>query len=118
MNIGEFATRSGVSADTLRYYEKIGVLRTIARNASGHRVYDVRDLDWIAFVLRLKDTAMPLADIRRYAELRAQGDATCDERRQMLEAHAGHLQKKIQRDRDHLAAMQAKIAFYDRSHAS
>jgi len=112
LNISEFAARSGVSADTLRYYEKIGVLRQTARNASGHRVFDSRDLDWIAFVLRLKATAMPLADIRRYAELRAQGESTFGERRQMLETHVRHLEERIARDRDHRRNLHAKIAFY------
>ena len=112
MNIGEFAARTGVSADTLRYYEKVGVLRRITRDASGHRVFDARDLDWIGFVLRLKATAMPLADIRRYAQLRAEGAATFAERRRMLERHARHLQDKLARDRDHLAGIRAKIAYY------
>ncbi|WP_348766231.1 MerR family transcriptional regulator [uncultured Salinisphaera sp.] len=113
MNIGEFAARTGVSADTLRYYEKVGVLRQITRDASGHRVFGERDLDWIAFVLRLKATAMPLADIRRYAQLRAEGVATLVERRRMLERHAQHLEDKLARDRDHLAAIRAKIAYYE-----
>ncbi|MBO9469925.1 MerR family transcriptional regulator [Endozoicomonas sp. G2_2] len=112
MNIRQFAERSGVSADTLRYYEKIGVLRRIARNPSGHRQFDRSDLDWIAFVLRLKATGMPLADIRRYAELRSQGPATEAERQALLEAHARDLETRIARDRGHLAAINDKIAFY------
>ncbi|MES1929273.1 MerR family transcriptional regulator [Salinisphaera dokdonensis CL-ES53] len=114
MNIGQFAQRSGVSTDTLRYYEKIGVLRRIGRNPSGHRQFDASDLDWIAFVLRLKATGMPLADIRRYAELRSQGTATAGERQALLEAHARDLEARIAEDRRHLAGIHAKIDFYKR----
>lgn len=112
LNIGEFAARSGVSADTLRYYEKIGVLRQIARNASGHRVFDKGDLDWIAFVTRLKDTGMPLAGIREYAQLRHQGAATAARRRALLEDHAAALEQRLARAQDSLSLIRAKIAWY------
>lgn len=112
MNISEFASRSRVSADTLRYYEKIGVLRRIARNASGHRVFDTRDLAWIAFVTRLKDTGMPLAQIREYAQLRHQGAATAARRRALLEDHAAALEQRLARAQDSLSLIRAKIAWY------
>lgn len=76
LSIGQFAARTGLSADTLRYYEKIGLLRHVARDASGFRVYGPRDLEWIGFILRLKDTGMALDDIIRYADLRECGDTT------------------------------------------
>ena len=68
LSIRQFAARTGLSADTLRYYEKIGLLRQVARDASGFRVYGPRDLEWIGFILRLKDTGMALDDIIRYAD--------------------------------------------------
>ena len=67
LSIQQFAARTGLFADTLRYYEKIGLLRQVARDASGFRVYGPRDLEWIGFILRLKDTGMALDDIIRYA---------------------------------------------------
>ncbi|WP_226685449.1 MerR family transcriptional regulator [Stutzerimonas stutzeri] len=112
LSIRQFAARTGLSADTLRYYEKIGLLRQVARDASGFRVYGPRDLEWIGFILRLKDTGMALDDIIRYADLREHGDATLAARQALLEAHAARLQKRIQRDREHLDALQAKIALY------
>lgn len=112
MNIGEFARRTGVSAHTLRYYERIGVLRRAHRNASGHRDFDAADLDWIAFVRRLKDTGMPLAEIKRYAELRSAGEHTAGARRALLAAHAEVLATRIAEERDHLARIRDKIALY------
>jgi len=114
LSIGQFAARTGLSADTLRYYEKIGLLRHVARDANGFRVYGPRDLEWVSFVLRLKDTGMPLEDITRYADLREQGETTLAARQALLEAHAARLQARLQRDQEHLDALQAKIELYRR----
>ncbi|MCI0919674.1 MerR family transcriptional regulator [Pseudomonas stutzeri] len=114
LSIQQFAARTGLSADTLRYYEKIGLLRHVARDASGFRVYGPRDLEWVTFVLRLKDTGMPLEDITRYADLREQGETTLAARQALLEAHAARLQARLQRDQEHLDALQAKIELYRR----
>ncbi len=112
LSIQQFSTRTGLSAHTLRYYEKTGLLRHVARDASGFRVYGPRDLEWISFVLRLKDTGMPLSDIIRYADLREVGDSTLAARQALLETHAVHLQERLDRDREHLDALQAKIELY------
>lgn len=112
LSIQQFATRTGLSADTLRYYEKIGLLRHVARDASGFRVYGPRDLEWVGFILRLKDTGMVLDDIIRYAELRERGDSTLAARQALLEDHAARLQDLLERDREHLTALQAKIELY------
>jgi len=111
MSVQQFAARTGLSAHTLRYYEKIGLLRHVARDARGCRVYGPRDLEWVGFILRLKDTNMALDDIR-YADLRELGDSTREARQALLEAHAAKLQERLQRDREHLDALQKKIELY------
>ena len=70
----------GLSADTLRYYEKIGLLKNVQRNSSGHRVYTAKDVKWLEFVIRLKETAMTLEETSEYARLREQGSSTVLER--------------------------------------
>lgn len=112
MNIGEFSRRSEVSAHTLRYYEKIGLLQPARRAASGHRVYDEHDLDWIGFVKRLRATEMPLAEISEYARLRARGDQTADARAALLSRHAAHLRTRIEAQQAHLARIEEKIRLY------
>lgn len=112
LSIQQFAQRTGLSADTLRYYEKIGLLRHVARDASGFRVYGPRDLEWVGFILRLKDTGMALDDIIRYADLRERGESTLAARQALLEVHAAKLQDRLERDREHLTALQAKIERY------
>jgi DNA-binding transcriptional MerR regulator len=66
MKIGELSQRSGLSAHTIRYYEKIGLLPFADRDGSGQRDYDLTILSWIAFLGRLKLTGMPLKQIQRY----------------------------------------------------
>jgi DNA-binding transcriptional MerR regulator len=112
MSIRQFAARTGLSAHTLRYYEKLGLLRHVARDASGFRVFGPRDLEWVGFILRLKETGMALEDIIAYADLRERGESTLAARKALLEHHAATLQARLERDRAHLQALQAKIAFY------
>lgn len=91
MYIGDLSRRTGLSVDTLRYYEKIGLLAPALRDRGGRRVYDAAALDWIAFLTRLRATGMGIADMLRYAELRRRGDATASERRRMIEAHRARI---------------------------
>lgn len=112
MNIGEFSNRAGISPHTLRYYERIGLLRHIRRLANGHRDFSEKDLHWIAFVQRLRDTGMPLEQIHRYADLREAGDSTLVERQQLLEDHARKLRDSLAQQQRHLDNLEEKIAFY------
>ncbi|MEY9413635.1 DNA-binding transcriptional MerR regulator [Bradyrhizobium japonicum] len=70
MKIGDLAKRTGLSAHTLRYYERIGLLPYADRDRSGQRDFDASILTWIAFLDRLKTTGMPIRDMLRYAALR------------------------------------------------
>nr|WP_314227888.1 MerR family transcriptional regulator [uncultured Kingella sp.] len=109
--ISQFAEQLGISTDTLRYYEKEGLLAP-QRNAAGYRVYTERDEVWFGFVKRLKDTGMPMAQIKRYAELRHAGDATLAERCAMLEAHRQALVEKQRELAKHQAHLDDKIRHY------
>ena len=112
MNIQAFSARTGISAHTLRYYEKIGLLRRVQRLPNGHRNFSEADLRWIEFVQRLKDTGMPLEQIHHYADLREAGDNTLVERQQLLEDHANHLRESIAQQQQHLDKLNDKIALY------
>lgn len=112
MNIGEFAARVGANPHTIRYYEKLGLLGRVRRLPNGHRFFSERDVEWIAFVQRLKDTGMPLEGILRYAQLRAQGDSTLLTRQRLLEEHSIALKREIAKQQLHLKKLDEKIAFY------
>jgi DNA-binding transcriptional MerR regulator len=112
MKIGELVERSGLSAHTLRYYERIGLLPKISKDVSGQRNYQPSVLVWLAFVAKLRDTGMSVRDMVRYAELRNLGNSTAYERRQLLIAHRQQVQQKIDQLQTHLLALDDKIAFY------
>jgi DNA-binding transcriptional MerR regulator len=106
MKIGELARLSGLTAHTLRYYERIGLLPRAGRDGSGQRDYDASALVWIDFLRRLKTTGMPLREMLRYARLRAQGPGTGPLRRDLLIAHRAGVQA-------HIAELQACLAILD-----
>ncbi|MFI7488425.1 MerR family transcriptional regulator [Micromonospora echinaurantiaca] len=110
----EAARRSGFSLDTLRYYEKIGLLSGVGRTSGGRRVFTDEDLSWLVLFRCLRDTGMPIAEMCRYAELARAGDHTTDERKALLQRHAERVEEQmrlLQRQYDHL---REKIRFYDR----
>jgi DNA-binding transcriptional MerR regulator len=113
MNIKQFSELSGISSYTIRYYEKLGLLKAIHRNSNGHRDFNKRDLTWVEFVKRLKDTAMPLKDIQTYARLRDEGDLTLQARMDILKQHATTLEEKIKHEKDSLKNLKLKIAHYE-----
>ncbi|MFC5584345.1 MerR family transcriptional regulator [Nitratireductor kimnyeongensis] len=84
MKIGEVARRTGLSIDTLRYYEKLGLIDPPWRQG-GQRAYDENIIAWLKFIRLLKATGMPLADVETYARLRRDGERSSVQRREMLE---------------------------------
>ena len=111
-SIQQVAHLTGLSIDTLRYYERIGLIAPVNRAANGHRRYTQDDLDWIALLMRLRETDMPLVQIVSFVQLRRQGPETLHERRLMLEEHQRQLEERIQRLQQHMTLLQRKIATY------
>jgi len=106
------AEQSGFSLDTLRYYERIGLLNGISRAPSGHRRFGDDDLEWLGVLRCLRDTGMPIARMRRYAELAREGEPTVAERLRLLTEHDAQVGEQIavlQAQRRHL---QEKISWY------
>jgi len=112
MHIGDFARLTGLSEYTIRYYEKEGVLRPAKRDSGGLRDFDEGDIAWMEFVRRLKDTGMPIGEIKRYAELRAAGGGTKRERLDLLESHERRIVQEIADKSRGLEKLREKIAFY------
>jgi DNA-binding transcriptional MerR regulator len=107
--IQEVVARTGLSVHTLRYYERAGLLPPVDRGASGHRRYTADDLNWIAFLLRLRATGMSMRQMRAYADLRRQGDATASARLALLEDHQQQVREHILELEDHLTAIEKKM---------
>jgi DNA-binding transcriptional MerR regulator len=113
-SIAEAAAASGLTPDTLRYYEKDGLmLRPVARSATGHRRYSDADLRWIELLNRLRGTGMPIRDVRRYAALVREGDGNEAERLGLLLAHREVVERQLAEVTGHLRAIDHKIALYE-----
>lgn len=117
MLIGDLAEKSGLSVDTLRYYEKIGLIPKAPRDAGGRRVYDSTALRWVDFLDRLKATGMGIRDRLRYAELRAKGQASLTARREMLQGHREKVAEDIARLTEMLDVLDDKICLYRKMEA-
>ncbi|MDN2582034.1 MerR family transcriptional regulator [Aquibium sp. ELW1220] len=112
MKIGQLAKRSGLSAYTIRYYERIGLLPYADRDRSCQRDYDASILIWIEFLGRLKKTGMPIREMLRYAALRERGVDTETERRELLVQHRERVQAHIADLQECLLVLDTKIAGY------
>ncbi len=101
-----------MTAHTLRYYERVGLIQPVGRARNGHRRYSEADEAWLHFLHCMRATSMPIREMQRYAELREQGDATSLERRKILEDHqAGIAAQIVELQRAH-ALLTHKIANY------
>jgi DNA-binding transcriptional MerR regulator len=116
LSIGEVAKATGLSEDTLRYYERIGLTPFVERAASGHRRYSADHLQWFGFVTNMRKTGMSIESLQQYAELirRAEaGEDTSDQKRAMLLAHAAHVREKIKELEACLEVVDHKLARLD-----
>jgi DNA-binding transcriptional MerR regulator len=111
--IQEVAEMTDVSAHTLRYYEKIGLLEPINRHENGHRRYAEADLGWIQFLKLLRATGMSIQQMQVFMAFARQGDSTIADRIEVLTEHRRSLAQHIAELQDHLAHLDHKIAYYN-----
>jgi DNA-binding transcriptional MerR regulator len=111
LTIAETAERTGVSAHTLRYYERIGLL-SVARDTAGRRMYGARDYARVVFLSRLRMTGMSIRDLQRYIALVAKGDASVPERLRLLLAHRDAVRAQLHELTFALETIEFKIAAY------
>jgi DNA-binding transcriptional MerR regulator len=112
LTIKEVAALTGLTAYTLRYYERIGLIAPIKRAPSGQRRYAASDMDWLKFLLRLRATNMPISQMQTFALLRAKGNITTATRREMLEQHLQKVNADVRELRQSAKVLQAKIQHY------
>jgi DNA-binding transcriptional MerR regulator len=114
LTIAEAADQTGLTPDTLRYYEKGGLmLRDVPRGPAGHRRYEDDDLRWIRLITKLRSTGMPIRDVRRYADLVRAGDGNEEERLDLLRAHRQVVLTRLAEVQEHLGAIDYKIGLYE-----
>ncbi|MFD7912587.1 MerR family transcriptional regulator [Streptomyces sp. NPDC059752] len=110
--ISEVEARTGLTQHTLRWYERIGLMPHVDRSHSGQRRFTDKDLNWLAFVGKLRATGMSVADMVRYAELVREGEHTVGERRELLERTRREVRSRITELTDALAVLDYKIDMY------
>lgn len=110
--VGEASQRTGFSVDTLRYYERLGLLEPVERTSGQQRRYREADLDWLGFVSCLRGTGMPVRDMREVAELVREGDHTIPQRIELLEIHAERVRQRIRELTEQLDAVDHKVVYY------
>lgn len=116
--IKEVAALTGLSAHTLRYYERVGLLDPVSRAKSGHRCYSRQDVAWIEFLGRLRATGMPIRQMKRFAELRRGGEPTVPARRALLEEHRTEVRGRVAELERDLTAIDEKVELYEQMEAS
>lgn len=119
LTIQEVARQSGLSEPTLRYYEEVGLLGPIARDASsGHRRYGESDLDAAQVLACLRAMGVGIEDMRTYLANRRLGHAAAGEQREILLRHAERVEEQIATLHVHLDYLRVKAALWDaRDHA-
>lgn len=111
-SIAETAELTGLTAHTLRYYERIGLLDPVDRGPDGRRRFRDADLAWLGFLTRLRVTGMPIRDMKKFAELRRGGDVTTPARLELLSRHRDTVRSRIADLSDSLDALDTKIDHY------
>jgi DNA-binding transcriptional MerR regulator len=112
ISIKEAAVQTKLSAHTLRYYERIGLLPSIARDVNGQRRYTAENLGAISILLTLRATGMPIGVMQRFVQLLEAGDRAVPERRALLEAHQRAVRANITELETNLEAIETKIGLY------
>ena len=113
MKISEVSEKFNISADTLRYYEKIGLIPPVNRDSSGVRNYTEEDCNWIEFILCMKNAGLPIKTLVKYVELFQKGDDTIEERKELLMKEREELSIKIENMKNTLDRLDYKIAKYE-----
>lgn len=118
MNISEVAAKYDMTAATIRYYEKQGLMPPVTRNAAGVRDFQEEDLNWVEFIKCMKDFGLSIDSLSRYSELYQIGDSTLIERKEILTKEYQKLLKKQEQINRTVAKLEWKLDFYDEKIAS
>jgi DNA-binding transcriptional MerR regulator len=108
-SIQAMAARCGMTEHTLRYYERVGLIRPVRREQNGHRRYSDQDENWLNLLKSMRATQMPIRELRRYASLREAGDNYADAQRKILERHRAALESRIADLQDARALLTQKL---------
>lgn len=115
MTIREVSEKYAVSQDTLRYYERIGLIPPVARTAGGIRNYTEADIGWVETAVCMRNAGVPIEALIEYVKLYQEGDATFEARRQLLQEQYDHLKEQKQQIEQTMNRLQYKISRYEKA---
>jgi DNA-binding transcriptional MerR regulator len=115
LSIGEVARQTDLSVHALRFYEREGLMLSqhVARGAGGHRRYKPDDVYWLRICIKLRASGMPLANIRRLAELVREGPGNEQERLELLREHQRRVEHQLAELQDCLRVITRKVGVYE-----
>ena len=115
MTIAEVSRRHGLSADTLRYYERIGLIPSVRRTQSGIRDYSDEDCRWVDFAKCMRSAGLPIEVLIEYIALFLQGDATNEARKNLLIEQRDLLAERVEEMQRTLERLDGKIERYEQT---
>jgi DNA-binding transcriptional MerR regulator len=115
LSIGEVARQTGLSVHALRFYEREGLMLSqhVARGTGGHRRYSAQEVYWLRICMKLRASGMPLAKIRRFAELVREGPGNEDQRLELLREHQRHVEHQLAELEECLRVITRKVGVYE-----
>lgn len=113
MTIAQVAKQYQLSADTLRYYERIGLIPPVNRLPNGIRDYTEEDCRWVEFIKCMRSAGLPIEVLIEYVELFQQGDGTWEARKELLVEQRRCLAERVEEMNQTLQRLDAKIAGYE-----
>lgn len=117
MTIKEVCEHFSIPVDTLRYYEKIGIIPSVTRTKGGQRDYQEEDLAWVKMAICLRGAGFPVDQLAEFVRLSKEGDATIDARLDLLTARREEVRKQKEELEIALSRLDQKIAYYERTKA-
>ena len=113
--IGQAAEKTGLTVSTLRYYDKEGLLPCVERTAGGQRLFKDSDFNWLSVIECLKNTGVPIREIKQYIDWCMEGDATLEQRRALFVEQKARVEAQIAAYQKNLEKIEYKIWYYDRA---
>ena len=115
MTIKEVSEKFGISQDTLRYYERVGLIPPVTRTPSGNRAYQESDLGWVENAVCMRNAGVPIEALIEYVKLYQMGDATFEARRQLLQEQYDALQEQKEQIEATMKRLAYKVSRYEKA---
>lgn len=115
MTIKEVGEKFGISQDTLRYYERVGLIPPVTRTPSGNRDYQESDLGWVENAVCMRNAGVPIEALIEYVKLYQMGDTTFEARRQLLQEQYDALREQKEQIEATMKRLACKVSRYEKA---